>query len=68
MIYDTKDTILPTLKLASLVPIHIDDDDDEFLKLDIGPRYWMFCKKSGICIESGTRLAPSQQARSESSP
>lgn len=60
MLYDTKDTILPTLKLADSVPIHIDDDDDEYLYLDIGPRHWTFCKKSGICTESGTRLAPSR--------
>ena len=59
MIYDTKDTILPTLKLTGPVPIHIDDDfEGEYLKLDIGPRYWMFTKKGGLCVESGTRLAP----------
>jgi len=59
MLYDTKDTILPTLQLADSVPIHIDDDDDECLTLNIGPRWWEFSKKSGICIGSGTRLAPS---------
>ena len=59
MLYEAEDAVLPALDLTSPTTIHIDDSyDDKYLKLDVGPRYWIFHKESGCLVEARTRLAP----------
>ncbi|KKK76390.1 hypothetical protein LCGC14_2864100 [marine sediment metagenome] len=59
MVYESTDTLLPTVNLRNPTIIHIDDSfDTDLLKLDIGPCYWIFSKSSGKCVEAGHRRAP----------
>ena len=59
MVYETNDSLLPTVNFRNPVLMHIDDAfDGDLLKLDIGPCYWIFSKNSGVCVEAGLRRAP----------
>jgi len=53
--YETKDLILPMLKLEKPVTIRI-TGDDKYLRLFVGPRDWQFSKETGKSVGAGTRL------------
>jgi len=55
MTYETKDLILPMLKLKEPVTIRI-TEDEKYLRLYVGPRDWQFSKETGKCVGAGTGL------------
>ena len=56
MEYETKDLIMPILKFPDPTVIRI-TEDEEFLRLYIGPRDFQFDKKTGRCVGRGTCLS-----------
>jgi hypothetical protein len=56
MTYETEDLILPMLKLKEPVTIRITEDEN-YLRLYVGPRDWQFSKEDGQCVGAGTCIA-----------